>query len=1031
MSSIKINSKKTFSFSWLDSKNNVVATSVEFTTEADCLKVIELFKNEAVGAAIENQTISSSVKRTSPKFVITSVGKSFTFAFESSGKKTILTSAKFTSLVLCQAAIEDIKKNAESAYNQFLIEHRSSLFLAEIEKADTKTLATKLNVVKTGLRKVPTFTLKKATPVFSSKALETDNLKKLNTTRQAILRVSKGKKPTFIDGKFSSTKITSFKSAISALNNLHYTMGFKNAEQEFKEDTLFTHPKANFYRLQQYHNGIPVFGRRLVVSTDANGNAESVSGRYADISTSASASVNEEKALDVVKKLVPDAENIASDGLFYYVDKNDKSSLCWKVSTDDSIYFIDASKASVVDTLPTRREVDRVSTDVGKNMSNQEVRFPVIVKNDRNNTRYLYDSDRNIEVRRCRRANDEGGSAISGTSSTWTNEKDAISAYTNMITTYDYYKNVLGRKGANGKGKKVSVVVGFYEENGKTFSNAYFTSAYSNVTKICLGNGNNYAKPLDVIAHEFTHGVEDSIWDPIYKNESGALNEAYADIMGEFVQDGELDLHGEDLLGGANRNFEDPTKISYYDSDLNKYVPKPKHYSNRYQGPADKYHDYGGVHRNCGIICHAAYLMQKNWPIKAMYRMEMPVVFYLSMQYLDSDATFLDFRSAILKAARVVGLGTAKENIIAQALDDVGVAYAEDPVAKNTILAGKVVNDSGNAIVNATVTLKKSSKVVSQVVTKSSGLFELGFNTSGSYTLTVESPAYKTYSSSMSLSALGGNKKIACGDIRLTLKEENVAVLQGNVRNYETRAAEANVEIRIFEGSVDVDRGLAQTPSIKVYTDNNGYYTSKAVKKGVTYTIIACKNLTNAGQYLVASQTVLVNGKTTCNLDVKRKSRYFVNGLWVYASSKKSNARNGIKPPYKLIDKDLNGWAGGDYIYLGYTIADNGSPVTNMIIYNTKKKQTWKTKSITIDGKTAEYTRLDVDLNKGAKGSFVYLCLTRDTKFAPVTDVDVVYQGDAVDTRSWKYTSATGDYNSADVNYKTKGKPIYIVIKRD
>jgi len=1015
MSSIKINSKKTFSFSWLDSKNNVVATSVEFTTEADCLKAIELFKNEAVGAAIENQTISSSVKRTSPKFVITSVGKSFTFAFESSGKKTILTSAKFTTLVLCQAAIEDIKKNAESAYNQFLIEHRSSLFLAEVEKADTKTLATKLNVVKTGLRKVPTFTLKKATPVFSSKALETDNLKKLNTTRQAILRVSKGKKPTFIDGKFASSKITSFKSAISALNNLHYTMGFKNAEQEFKEDSLFTHPKANFYRLQQYHNGIPVFGRRLVVSTDANGNAESVSGRYADISTSASASVNEENALDVVKKLVPDAVSIASDGLFYYVDKNDKSSLCWKVSTDDSIYFIDASKASVVDTLPTRREVDRVSTDVGKNMSNQEVRFPVIVKNDRNNTRYLYDSDRNIEMRRCRSANDRDGRAISGTSSTWTGEKDAISAYTNMITTYDYYKNVLGRKGANGNGKKVSVVVGFYKYSGSTYSNAFFTSSYSGVTKICLGNGNNYAKPLDVIAHEFTHAVEDSIWDPIYRNESGALDEAYADIMGEFVQDGDLDLHGEDLMYGANRSFINP-----------KSTGCPDHYKDLVTGSGDN----GGVHSNSSIINHAAYLMQKNWPNKATFRMEMPVVFYLSMQYLDSDATFLDFRSALLKAARVAGLGTAKENIIAQALDDVGVSYPEDIVAKNTILTGKVVNDSGNAIVDAKVTLKKGSKIV-QVVTKSSGLFELGFNTSGSYTLTVESPAYKTYSSSMTLSALGGNKKIACGDIRLTLKEENIAVLQGNVRNYETRAAEANVEIRIFEGSVDVDRGLAQTPSIKVYTDNNGYYTSKAVKKGVTYTIIACKNLTNAGQYLVASQTVLVNGKTTCNLDVKRKSRYFVNGLWVYASSKKSNARNGIKPPYKLIDKDLNGWAGGDYIYLGYTIADNGSPVTNMIIYNTKKKQTWKTKSITIDGKTAEYTRLDVDLNKGAKGSFVYLCLTRDTKFAPVTDVDVVYQGDTVDTRSWKYTSATGDYSSADVNYKTKGKPIYIVIKRD
>lgn len=131
----------------------------------------------------------------------------------------------------------------------------------------------------------------------------------------------------------------------------------------------------------------------------------------------------------------------------------------------------------------------------------------------------------------------------------------------------------------------------------------------------------------------------------------------------------------------------------------------------------------------------------------------------------------------------------------------------------------------------------------------------------------------------------------------------------------------------------------------------------------------------------------------------------------------------------KLIDKDLNGGAQGHFIYLGYTIANTGSPLTNLIIYNTQKEQTWKQKSINIDGKTATYTRLDIDLNKGAKGSFVYLCYTRDSKFDPITDIDVVYQGDAVDS-SWKYLTGTGDYASADVNYKTKGKPIYIVLKR-
>ena len=37
---------------------------------------------------------------------------------------------------------------------------------------------------------------------------------------------------------------------------------------------------------------------------------------------------------------------------------------------------------------------------------------------------------------------------------------------------------------------------------------------------------------LDVVAHEITHGVTQHSSDLIYRNESGALNEAISDIMG-------------------------------------------------------------------------------------------------------------------------------------------------------------------------------------------------------------------------------------------------------------------------------------------------------------------------------------------------------------------------------------------------------------------------------------------------------------------------------------------------------------------
>ena len=41
-----------------------------------------------------------------------------------------------------------------------------------------------------------------------------------------------------------------------------------------------------------------------------------------------------------------------------------------------------------------------------------------------------------------------------------------------------------------------------------------------------------FSGALDIVAHELTHGVTDYTSNLIYQNESGALNEAFSDMMG-------------------------------------------------------------------------------------------------------------------------------------------------------------------------------------------------------------------------------------------------------------------------------------------------------------------------------------------------------------------------------------------------------------------------------------------------------------------------------------------------------------------
>jgi len=115
------------------------------------------------------------------------------------------------------------------------------------------------------------------------------------------------------------------------------------------------------------------------------------------------------------------------------------------------------------------------------------------------------------------------------------------------------------------------------------------------------------SKALDVVAHEYTHGITSHESNLIYQYESGALNEAMSDIMAAAVDRWagasitDTWLMGEDvwtpnIAGDALRSMSNPT-LSYdvgYD-----------YYPERYQGPEDD----GGVHWNSGIANLAFVLM--------------------------------------------------------------------------------------------------------------------------------------------------------------------------------------------------------------------------------------------------------------------------------------------------------------------------------------------------------------------------------------------------------------------------------------
>jgi thermolysin len=290
----------------------------------------------------------------------------------------------------------------------------------------------------------------------------------------------------------------------------------------------------------------------------------------------------------------------------------------------------------------------------------------------------------------------------------WT-DAAAVDAHAYIGWTYDYFFKRHGRRGLDDQDRPiVTLVNGVTRESAVTLPpelldlalNAFWCGVCgpNGVGLMYFGNGipsrytydgqnvSPLAGALDVVAHELTHAVTDSSSGLIYLSESGALNEAFSDIMGTAVEffhqpigayQREADfIVGEDVFRGVYndqhgvRSLSNPAVFGY-----------PDHYNDRYQGTEDN----GGVHINSGIPTHAFYLSVAGGRNRTsgiavagvglanMERIEK--VFYRAFVYmLPASATFSMARAATIQAARdLYGTGSAPEVSIAQAWTAVGV----------------------------------------------------------------------------------------------------------------------------------------------------------------------------------------------------------------------------------------------------------------------------------------------------------------------------------------------------------------------
>jgi|Deesub1362B_J571_1020462.scaffolds.fasta_scaffold00001_48 thermolysin len=190
----------------------------------------------------------------------------------------------------------------------------------------------------------------------------------------------------------------------------------------------------------------------------------------------------------------------------------------------------------------------------------------------------------------------------------WDYDGAIVNAHAFLGLTYDYYYLVHGRQGIDGQNMDIEATVHWYEG----FDNAKWDSIRRHIY-FCDPGPNNWqtAAALDVVAHEYSHGVTQYSSALVYCFESGALNESFSDIMAAAVEfywqpPGNGFNKADWVMGEDTYPFYHPNNYQRNLADPNA-KGHPCHLWQKYELPLSI--DNGGVHLNATIYSHAYYLL--------------------------------------------------------------------------------------------------------------------------------------------------------------------------------------------------------------------------------------------------------------------------------------------------------------------------------------------------------------------------------------------------------------------------------------
>jgi len=415
-------------------------------------------------------------------------------------------------------------------------------------------------------------------------------------------------------------------------------------------------------RYQQNHEGIPVMGGELIVNTNENGDLYSISGEVSRVS---SLPPSDQQAIDSEQ-----ARQTAHQTIAKWYQKTPEDF----VVSEPELWIYDESLLQ-----PSTRPVELVwrmeVTAVDNNLPIHEL---VLIHAQRGNLSLHFNQVDTAWI-----ASGNSGANPAPEVSV-TTEGSLAQSVTAIVKTYTAGNGTVlpgtllctqtapgCTNGSNPHADKAHLyAIGTYNlyqsnhnrnsidnNNMPVISTVHYDSGYANAfwsgEQMVYGDGYGFALADDVVAHELTHGVTQHESNLFYYYQSGAINESFSDLWGEYYDQtngkgtdtaGAKWQIGEDISGlGAIRSMNNPPAFS-----------NPDKMSSADYSEGEE--DNGGVHSNSGLNNKAVFLMVDGGTfngktVSALGWTKTAAIYYeVNTNLLSSGADYSDLYYALQKA---------------------------------------------------------------------------------------------------------------------------------------------------------------------------------------------------------------------------------------------------------------------------------------------------------------------------------------------------------------------------------------------